>query len=65
MWRRPSASPLWLCWASVFLPRAPTTQWAGGGQVLVLGKDEHRKSIYAAAEVFEVIQRERLGLLAA
>ena len=44
---------------------AHAAQWAGGPQILVLGKDGSRSSIFAAVEVFEVIQRERLGLLAA
>ena len=44
---------------------AHAAQWAAGPQIQVLGKDGQRAAIFTAVEVFEVIQRERLGLLAA
>ena len=50
-----------------FFPSAPehAAQWAGEDQILVLGKDQSRSSIFSAVEVFELMQRKCLGRLAA
>ena len=50
-----------------FFPSAGqhAAQWSGGDHILVLGKDQSRTVIFSAVEVFELMQRERLGRLAA